>query len=165
MIPDKQLQQRFVQLLSVVDKEVFHLQQVSERFFEKQEAITQQWLQQKLSTGTGIDQLESFTSKFSRLQDTLGDKVLPLFLKLTAEPVGTALENLHRAEKLELIQDSQNWLGTRLLRNMLVHNYVEDLSILTQSLHQAQIMTNILIATALKFKNYALKLGFIDTDF
>lgn len=40
---------------------------------------------------TGIDQLEFFSAKFSRLQNSLGDKLLPLLLKLAAEPTG----NLH----------------------------------------------------------------------
>jgi len=82
---------RFLQVMQLVDKEAQHLEQIVHRFFEEEDTITPEWLQKKLKTAIGIDQLESFSAKFSRLQDTLGDKLLPLFLKLAAEPTG----NLH----------------------------------------------------------------------
>jgi len=35
--------------------------------------------------------------------------------------------------------DIQQWLGERQLRNFLVHDYIEDLAILLESLEQARI--------------------------
>ena len=150
---------RFLQIMQLVDKEALHLEQIIHRFFEEQEIITMEWLQEKLAAAAGVDQLESFSAKFSRLQDTLGDKVLPLFLKLSAEPVGTAIENLNRAEKLGLIMDAGQWLGARQLRNFLVHEYIDDLKILLESLEQARVMSISLINTANAIKHYAQKIG------
>ena len=150
---------RFLQLMQLVEKETLHLDQVILRFFEDQETITLEWLQDKLQSDNGIDQLESFSAKFSRLQDTLGDKVLPLFLKLAAEPIGTAIENLNRAEKLGLIEDTQQWLGARLLRNFLVHEYIQDLAILLESLQQARVMSVSLMKSVNAIKHYAQKIG------
>ena len=150
---------RFLQLMQLVDKETLHLQQIMHRFFEEQATITLEWLQEKLTADTGIDQLESFSAKFSRLQDTLGDKVLPLFFKLSAEPLGTAIENLNRAEKLGLIKDTGEWLGARQLRNFLVHEYIDDLIVLLESLEQARIMSVALINTASVIKDYAQRIG------
>lgn len=155
--------QRFLQLLQLVAKEALHLQQVGQRFFENQPHIDLVWLEEKLATHEGIDQLESFTAKFARLQDTLGDKALPLFLKLAAEPVGTAIENLNRAEKLNLITDVGQWLSARQLRNLLIHEYIDDLTILVEALQQAKIMSFILIDTANKIKKYAKKIGINST--
>jgi hypothetical protein len=150
---------RFLQVMQLVDKETLHLEQIIQRFFEDKDIISPEWLQEKLNTATGIDQLESFSAKFSRLQDTLGDKLLPLFLKLTAEPTGTAIENLNRAEKLGLINDTQQWLGARQLRNFLVHEYIDDLLILLESLDQARTISTVLINTANATKDYAKKIG------
>ena len=150
---------RFLQVMQLVDKEALHLQQIIHRFFEEKDTITPEWLEEKLKTATGIDQLESFSAKFSRLQDTLGDKLLPLFLKLAAEPIGTAIENLNRAEKLGLIMDTGQWLGARQLRNFLVHEYIDDLIILLESLEQARIMSIVLINTATVIKRYAEKIA------
>ncbi len=151
--------QRFLQVMQLVEKETMHLEQIIQRFFEGHDSLTPEWLQEKLETATGIDQLESFSAKFSRLQDTLGDKLLPLFLKLSAEPIGTAIENLNRAERLGLITDTGQWLGARQLRNFLVHEYIDDLTILLESLDQARIMSAVLINTANAIKQYACKIG------
>lgn len=150
---------RFLQVMQLVDKETLHLEQIIHRFFEEQDTITLEWLQEKLITATGVDQLESFSAKFSRLQDTLGDKLLPLFLKLAAEPTGTAIENLNRAEKLGLIMDTGQWLGARQLRNFLVHDYIEDLTILLEALEQSRNISVVLISTAKAIKHYAQKIG------
>jgi hypothetical protein len=110
-------------------------------------------LTEKLNTTQGIDQLESFTAKFSRLQDTLGDKLVPLFLTLAAEPVGTAIENLNRAEKLGLIASVAAWLGARQLRNLLVHDYIDDLTVLLlEALQHAKATSVMLINTAHEIK-------------
>jgi uncharacterized protein with HEPN domain len=150
--------QRLLQLLQLVDKEVLHLQQVQQRFFEQKNIIDLAWLNSKLNTPEGIDQLESFTAKFSRLQDTLGDKVLPLFLKITAEPIGTAIENLNRAERLGLITSVSQWLNARKLRNLLIHEYINDLAILLEALQQANLMTELLINSATQFSDYVQKI-------
>ncbi len=155
---------RFLQITQLVEKETHHLQQIIQRFFESQDLITLEWLQSKLEQAEGIDQLESFSAKFSRLQDTLGDKLLPLFLRLSAEPIGTAIENLYRAEKLGLIIDTAQWLGARQLRNFLIHEYIEDLTVLLESLEQAREMSIILINTANAIKAYAKKIGIDKVD-
>lgn len=38
-------------------------------------------LKEKLNEPQFIDTLESFSAKFSRMQDTIADKLLPVFLK------------------------------------------------------------------------------------
>ena len=64
------------------------------------------------------------------------------------EPVGTALENLDRAEKLGLVQSADAWVAVRKLRNQLVHEYVGRMDILHEALFQANIQVNLLAFTA-----------------
>ncbi|WP_201341316.1 hypothetical protein [Abyssogena phaseoliformis symbiont] len=77
-----------------------------------------------MKTPEGIDRLESFVSKFSRMQDMFVDKLLPLFLKQSGEIPKTAIDNLYRLEQLNIINNADNWVDMRLLRNKLVHKYV-----------------------------------------
>ena len=49
----------------------------------------------------------------ARLQDTLSDKLLPLFLRAAGELPGTAVENLNRAERLGIIRDTPGMVGAR----------------------------------------------------
>ncbi|WP_201339994.1 hypothetical protein [Isorropodon fossajaponicum symbiont] len=54
-------------------------------------------------------------SKFSRMQDMFVDKLLPLFLKQSGEIQKTAIDNLHRLERLNIINNTDNWVDMRLL--------------------------------------------------
>jgi uncharacterized protein YutE (UPF0331/DUF86 family) len=52
---------------------------------------------------------------------------LPLFLRLSGEVPATAIDNLHRLEQLNMINNADEWVDMRLLRNKLVHEYVENI--------------------------------------
>ncbi len=121
-----ELNTRITQILSVLNKEDILLQDVTKRLFNQSE-LSPIWLQKTLNTPEGIDRLESFTSKFSRMQDTFTDKLLPLFLRLSGEVPATAIDNLHRLEQLQIINHADAWVDMRLLRNKLVHEYVENI--------------------------------------
>lgn len=156
----KDLSERLARVLNLVDREVYHLAEVTQRFFGQTEAVDSEWLAKQLATPEGIDRLESFGAKFSRLQDTLSDKLLPLFLRAAGELPGTTVENLNRAERLGIIPDAQDWLGARGLWNRLVHEYIDDLAEIGTSLDAARRFAGILIEAAHAFRTYAAqKLG------
>ena len=46
------------------------------------------------------EQVDAFAMRFGRLQDTLGDKLIPALLLREQEALGSALDNLDRAERL-----------------------------------------------------------------
>ena len=46
------------------------------------------------------ERLDAFVARLARLQDSLGDKLLPALLLVLAEPVGAALDNLNVGERL-----------------------------------------------------------------
>ncbi|MFB6260268.1 MAG: hypothetical protein ABEJ96_11440, partial [Thiohalorhabdaceae bacterium] len=72
------------------------------------------------------DRLEAFASRFGRLQDTIGARLIPRALEAVAETPGTLLDNLSRAERLGWIEDEEHWLRARELRNRLIHEYMTD---------------------------------------
>ncbi|SMN11936.1 hypothetical protein SPBRAN_135 [uncultured Candidatus Thioglobus sp.] len=117
--------ERIKQVIIILDKEDILLKGVIGRLFN-QDSLSVEWLEKTLNTPEGIDRLESFSSKFSRMQDMFVDKLLPLFLKHSGEIPKTAIDNLHRLEQLEIIQNADDWTDMRLLRNKLVHEYIED---------------------------------------
>lgn len=80
------------------------------------------------------ERVEAFVGRFSRLQDSLGDKLLPLLLNCLAERIGAVLDNLDRAEKLGLVPSAEDWMTMRNLRNQMVHEYIEDPLILANAL-------------------------------
>ena len=94
------------------------------------------------------ERLDAFVSRFGRLQDTVGDKLLPALLTSMAEKPGAAIDNLDRAEKLGFIESAEAWMEMRLLRNQMVHEYIEDLVILASALRAGHTFVPSLVKSA-----------------
>jgi hypothetical protein len=137
---------RLQMLQETAKLELLHLQQTNQRLF------AQPWSQEEMANKMlDIDfaeRVDAFVARFGRLQDLLGDKYLPAWLRAVQEPVGTALENLDRAEKLGLVQSADAWISVRKLRKQLVHEYVGRMDILHDALFQANDQVGLLAFTA-----------------
>ena len=83
------------------------------------------------------ERTDAFVARFGRLQDTLADKLLPVLLDWLAEPVGPAIDNLNRAERLGWIHSVEVWIEVRRLRNRMIHEYVRDAAELAAALTAA----------------------------
>lgn len=125
-------------LVRVVEREIKHLQMTDNRLFA--EPLT-------LEQFAGLDEdqalserIEAFVSRFGRLQDTLGDKLLPRLLQLVQEKATSMVDNLDRAERLGWIVSADQWLVARKLRNQMVHEYIEDLNVLLDALQAGHIL-------------------------
>ena len=94
------------------------------------------------------ERLDAFVSRFGRLQDTVGDKLLPALLIALAETTGPAMENLDKAEKFGLLVSADAWMEMRRLRNQMVHEYIEDLVVLTSALRTGHAFVPELVAAA-----------------
>lgn len=75
-------------------------------------------------------------SRFGRLQDTVGDKLLPQYLNVVGEAIGPAIDNLNRTEKLGLLASAELWMTLRDLHNEMIHEYMEDLDRLADALNK-----------------------------
>ena len=132
----RDLAPRIAQIISILDKQDTLVKGVVGRLFSS-DNLDIEWLEKTLKTPEGIDRLESFVAKFSRMQDIFVDKLLPLFLKHSNEIPKTAIDNLHRLEQLGIIDDAAAWVDMGLLRNKLIHEYVDD---------NKQLFENLLLA-------------------
>ncbi len=111
-------------LVRIVGKEIVHLQQTDNRLFDESFSVERVALLEQ--DATLAERVEAFSSRFSRLQDTVGDKLLPLMLHLFGEQSGPFIDNLDRAECLGFIESVDRWMEIRKLRNQMVHEYIED---------------------------------------
>ena len=94
------------------------------------------------------ERTDAFVARFGRLQDTLADKLLPVLLDWLAEPVGPAIDNLNRAERLGWIHSVEVWIEVRRLRNRMIHEYVRDAAELAAALTAAHEAVPQLVAAA-----------------
>lgn len=149
-----EVQKRFWQTQRLIDKESVYLQDVSQRLFIAP-VITPEWIADIIASPAGRDCLEAFVGKFSRMQDTLIDKLLPHCLSAVGEKTGSALDNLNLADRLGLLGNPDQWLAMRQLRNRLVHEYVEDPAELAAALNLARRMADDLLAAGQTIRRFA----------
>ena len=160
MMLEEDVKLRIQFLDRVVQRECTHLNRTSDRLFK--EPFT---LEKARTIGNDDDlseRVEAFVSRFSRLQDTLGDKLIPLILEALGEHQGAAIDNLDKAERFNWIHSADEWFAIRRLRNQMVHDYMEDLNILTSAIQTAQEFVATLTRTTQKLHAEIQKRGWVD---
>jgi hypothetical protein len=148
MTVDSRIVLRLQFLKRVVRKECQHLATTDQRLFGTQFTPARAC---QLETDPDLaERVEAFVGRFGRLQDTLGDKLLPVLLVALGETPAAAIDNLDRAERLGLIVSADEWMTMRKLRNQMVHEYVEDLAVLASALQTGHDFVPVLTYAANK---------------
>lgn len=137
-------------LSNVLERECKHLMYSDSKIFEV--TVSQENIEELMQDELFAEHVEAFASRFARFQDTIGDKLLPLWLRLLEEKSAPLIDNLNKAEKLEVLSSVENWVAIRKLRNQLVHEYIDDYQLLFDALMMAHknisflklVMNNIL---------------------
>lgn len=135
-------------LARVIRKECRHLATTDQRLFGS--GFNLAHVNQLEADPDLAERVEAFVGRFGRLQDTVGDKLLPLVLLVLGEKASAAIDNLDRAERLGLINSADEWMAMRNLRNQMVHEYVEDPVVLASALQSGHAFVSALVAAAEK---------------
>ena len=142
-------------LLEITDKEIIYFQQSKIRVINSN--IDIRWIEDIEHNPQHSEMLDAFVARFSRIQDTIGDKLLPAILKFNLESVGSQLDNLFRAEKLGWIDSADDSIELRGLRKSLVHEYITSPEKLLSALKKVIQLGDTIIKTqnllASNFKN------------
>ena len=140
------LSERLRFLKRVVEREINHLRYSSDSVFDSPFSVERA---AKLGENEALaEKVEAYTSRFCRLQDTTGDKLLPLWLRALGERTGAVADNLDRAEKLGLLDSADKWLEIRQIRNQMIHEYIESPQVLADALNTAHDYQETLMAFA-----------------
>ena len=96
-----------------------------------------------------LEQQESFealTSRFARTSDILTQKVFKTLFILLQENTKTIIDTANFLEKLEIVENADDLLNIREIRNQIAHEYVEtDLKALFHDvLHYVPLMKKII---------------------
>lgn len=133
-------------LTRVARKECQHLLSTDQRLFDQPFTLERA---RQLETDPDLsERVEAFVGRFGRLQDTVGDKLLPVLLVALGETPAAAIDNLDRAERMGLLGSADEWIAMRQLRNQMIHEYVEDLTVLASALQTGHSYVATLIAAA-----------------
>ena len=138
------VRERLAFLLETVELEAEYLQATDRRLFC--EAFTPQRAAAVRDDAELSERLDAFSARFARLQDTAGDKLLPVLLARLGEPVGSVLDNLDRASRLGLLTEtSEAWIAARALRNRMVREYIRKPDLLAQAFTEAHAAVPMLV--------------------
>ena len=148
--------EQLARMLDLVRREDEHLLAVRKRFLSDDCDVDAQRVGELLAEDVGIDRLESFGAKFSRMQDTVVDKLIPVFLRVAGESTGAAIDNLNRMERIGLIASAEDWLQMRGFRNRLVHEYIDSWGDLALALSRVCQFTDRMHADFLAIHEYAV---------
>ena len=79
-------------------------------------------------TDEQIRELDQFILRFAKLQDGIGNHLLPSLLSYFQEPYEDRpmLDKLNRLEKLGFFEDVEKWQASRKTRNKFTHDYPDD---------------------------------------
>lgn len=155
--------QRIAERMRVIDREAALLADVRDRL-SRGKPIDEKRVETLTATGEGRDMLESFASKFARFQDMLVDKLLRDVLAAAGEVPVAAIDNLNKAEQFGWIDHAHEWIAIRGLRNMLVHEYIEDLGELANNLERARVFTSQMLDAHRSITQYARQRLAVNTN-
>lgn len=122
--------------LDLANKEATHLRYSHTTLFAL--PIDLVWVQQLNERPELAEKVEAFVSRFGRLQDHLGEKLLPRMAALVGENSKSLLDTLATAERLGLLPSADGFIAARRLRNALVQAYMLDAQTFLESLLAAQ---------------------------
>jgi len=106
--------------LDLAQKEAKHLRYSQTTLFAL--PIDLAWVQSLGDKPELAEKVEAFVSRFGRLQDHLGERLLPRMLALVGENSKTLLDTLATAERLDLLPSADAFIAARRLCNALVMN-------------------------------------------
>lgn len=140
--------QRLTFLARVATREAILLEETATRLFTGNTPVTMAHVEAWTADSLMSERMDAFVARFGRLQDTLGDKLIPAMLQFLGERTGPAMDNLDKAERFQWIDSAEDWLIFRKLRNQMVHEYIEDSAILADALDAGRQFVAHMITTA-----------------
>ncbi len=140
-------------LVDTARREALHLLGTTERLFRDE--VDAEWVRALDATPELAERVDAFFARFGRLQDNLGDKLIPELRRQLLERPGAALDNLNRMEKLGLLCSVADWVEARNLRNRLVHEYMRDPEEFAGALRRASELVPLLVETYNRISRYS----------
>jgi len=89
-----------------------------------------------------IKTIDGFIYRFSKIQDMMGEKLFPVYLKAVEEysPSMPLIDILNKLEKFEIMDSETDWKYFRKLRNVLTHEYPDNEDDLIQGIKEALLV-------------------------
>jgi len=127
-------------------------------------AIDLHWVEQLTKHAELAEKVEAFLSRFGRLQDHIGEKLVPRFAALLGEAPKSMLDTMVYAEKMQWVQSAEDFFSARKLRNLLVHEYMSDPALFLESLSAAREAAEMLFQVVDAIASEATVMGLVPSQ-
>jgi len=105
------------------------------------------WVLQLPQHEDRAEKVEAFVSRFGRLQDHIGEKLVPKFALLLGESNKSMVDIMGYAEKMQWVGSAEDFFSARKLRNLLIHEYMSDAQLFLDALLAARVAVEMLFQT------------------
>jgi len=126
-----------------------HLQRIEEAYADIKEILPLSVQKYENLSKDEVRDIDQYLYRFSKLQDTLGQKIFKLVLNIY-EPMDEAIpfiDLLNKLEKLGFLNNAKEWINLREVRNKIAHQYDDEPYEMTQAinniLNQKEILKDI----------------------
>lgn len=143
--------------LKLAEREVEHLGYTYRTLYAT--PIDLEWVGQLPQREDLSEKIDAFVGRFSRLQDHIGEKLLPHFARLMGGQPRTLLDTLAYAERMEWVDSAEDFIAARKLRNLLVHEYMEEAELFLEALQSANEATLMLLGVVKRIRDHADMVG------
>ncbi len=143
--------------LQLAAKEADHLDYTYRTLYAQ--GIDLAWVEQLPERQDRAEKIDAFVSRFARLQDHIGEKLLPRFAAMLGEAPKSVLDVLASAERAGWVDNAEVFIGARKLRNLLVHEYMSDAELFLETLLSAKGATEMLFEIIRRVTSEAVRLG------
>lgn len=107
-------------------------------------------------TSNEIKNIDQYLFRFSKMQDTVGDKLFRLIVEDFVENIDTMtfIDILNRLEKVGIIQSSTEWITLRKARNNIAHQYDDDEDEMAEAINNIFAQRDVLLSIFDNIENY-----------
>ncbi len=143
--------------LDLAERESAHLDYTYRTLYA--EPIDLAWVEALATREDLAEKIDAFVGRFGRLQDHLGEKLLPLFARLLGGQPKSLLDVVAYSERMGWVESADEFIGARKLRNLLVHEYMTEPELFHEALITAKAATEMLFRVVAAIKTEALSRG------
>jgi hypothetical protein len=110
-------------------------------------------------TEEDIKVLDQFLFRFSKLQETMGQRLFKTMMYFLKEEIDGKpfIDILNMMEKISLLESANIWKDLREDRNKLAHNYEDEPEEMSEAINKLYDKKDILIDIYVNIKNYYLE--------
>lgn len=143
--------------LELAERESAHLRYTYRTLYA--EPIDLAWVEALAKREDMAEKIDAFVGRFGRLQDHIGEKLLPAFARLLGEQPKSLLDVLAYSERMGWVGNAEEFIGARKLRNLLVHEYMTEPALFHEALITAKSATELLFRIVTEIKTEATSRG------